>query len=90
VKSVYLSIGRFDDADDQARYATQLMDFSSTLRSGGSVEYVSSDLSRLSQQLTQVRSVHPSAAWGTVVRLFLPALLLLALLWGVVWLLRSR
>jgi hypothetical protein len=90
VKSVYLSVGRFEDGDDQARYATQLIDLSSALRAGGSVEYVSSELSRLSQQLTQVRSVSPSAAWGTVARLFLPALLFLALLWGVVWLLRSR
>jgi hypothetical protein len=89
-KSVYLSLGRFEDAEERSRYAAQLTDASATLRAGTAMQYVPAELERLTEQLRLVRSVPPSAAWGAVGRLFFPALVLLSLLATLVWFLRVR
>lgn len=84
VKSVYLSLGRFEDAADRAAYREELDDIGQRIRAGESVIFDEEVLQRLKAQKRLVESVPLSAVWFAVLRLFLPAigglLVLLAIL----------
>ncbi len=82
VKSVYLSVGRFacDDAEVQQAYREELQVIAGRIQSGKSVDYDAQELDRLRVQKEMVESVPAMAVWGAVFRLFLPALIFLAIL----------
>lgn len=80
VKSVYLSTGRFQEAEDIKAYEKELDVLASKLRNKESIEFDEEELARLSQQRADVLSVPPSAAWKVLFRFFLPSLIFIAVL----------
>jgi hypothetical protein len=90
VRSVYLSLGRFEGELERDRYAAELTETAATLKTGGAVAFIPSELERLSKQLRVVRSVTPRMAWGAIGRLFLPAAVFIVALVTIAWFLRSR
>jgi len=80
VKSVYLSIERFEDGDDRQRYGEVLRDLSARMRAGESPEFDASVLDELRKQRRLVSSVPASAVWGAVFRLFLPVIVVVVAL----------
>ena len=80
VKSVYFSVERFDDADDRQRYGKELDELGKRLRAGERPSFDDAELEQLRQQKRLVASVPYSAVWGAVFRLFLPAIIPLAVL----------
>ncbi len=89
VKSVYLSLGRYEDDADIRRYEGELVLMGRALREGDKlIDYDPEELSRLRAQKQLLDSIPPSAVWGAVFRLFLPAVIFLGVLWFLVYLLR--
>ena len=79
-KSVYLSAGRFSDATDQARYRLELDAMKEPIHAGEAVAFAPAELARLKAQLATLKSTEPSTAWMALIRLFLPAVMLLGFL----------
>lgn len=80
VRSVYLSIERFEDGDDRRHYRTELEELARRIRAGESPSYDEAVLEELRMQKRLVASVPASAVWGAVFRLFLPAIVVVAAL----------
>lgn len=85
-KSVYLSIGRFEDPAEQAKYEDELDQVGRDLSIGKVVHYDEKELARLVEQKKAVDSVPPLAPWIALMRIFLPAFIGLAII-GAIWLL---
>jgi hypothetical protein len=80
IKSVYLSVGRYEDEDDRERYATELLEIANRIRKGDVIEYLPTELARLSEQKKFVDSV---TGWHLVLyllRVFLPGILIVVML----------
>jgi hypothetical protein len=88
IKSVYLSVGRFAEPADKERYRVELDGLGTEIKRGVEPAFVETELARLARQRNDVGAVRPLAAWGAVFRLFLPAMVLLALLFGLVFAMR--
>jgi len=88
-KSLYLSKARPENADEPTDIEALLEQASATLRSGGTVQYDADELQRLSERLRDFRSVSSRQVWATLLRFFLPGILFLAALFGLLYLLRS-
>ena len=73
VKSVYLSLGRFDSQIDKEKYDDQLSCYSARLRSGLSVEYDQAEIERLDMQLTEVEALDDKSILNYLLRVFFPA-----------------
>jgi hypothetical protein len=82
VKSVYLSIGRFDVPDEQERYRAELARMAEALKSGSAIAFDPAELERLDQQRRAVNEVSWRTIGGTLIVFFLPALVALAVTWG--------
>lgn len=80
VKSVYLSVERFEDGGDRRRYSKELDDLTVRIRAGESPSFDPEVLNRLRKQKRLVESVPSSAVWGAVFRLFLPAIVVVVIL----------
>jgi len=80
VKSVYLSVERFQDGDDRRRYAKQLDELGVRMRAGEEPAFEPAALEKLRKQKRLVESVPNSAVWGAVFRLFLPAIVVMVVL----------
>ncbi len=80
IKSVYLSVERFDDADRRKTYQLELTALAESIRRGDRIAFDEADLPRLRRQKDLVESVPSSAVWSAVVRLFLPAVVVLLVL----------
>jgi len=80
LKSVYLSLGRYDNGGEREKYRAQLCEMAGTIASGGSISFDAKEIARLSEQRNQFRSASTSAAWLAVMRFFLPAVLFLGAL----------
>lgn len=89
VKSVYLSTGRFDAPEDRAAYREELKRASSELAAGTPVQFDERELERLRHERAAVNQVPLRAVYGALGRLFLPAVLFLAVLYGLIFLLRA-
>jgi hypothetical protein len=89
VRSVYLSTGRFDDFDEGEAYREELAGIALQIQAGQAPSFDEADLARLREQRAHVLQVKPRFVAGALARLFLPALLFLAALWGLVFLLRA-
>ncbi len=90
VRSVYLSTARFEAPDERRAWAATLDAVAARIEAGTPPEFGDGELRRLRAQRDAVRRVPASAVWRAVLRLFLPALVFLAILFGAVLLLRSR
>jgi hypothetical protein len=88
VKSVYLSVGRFREPNAKARYRTDLDRISDALEAGEQPTFQEGELARLKAEKAFVESVRPSVAWAAILRLFLPALGFLMLLFGIAYMIR--
>ena len=89
VRSVYLSPERFDDPDEQRKYAEELLALSEALKSGRQVDFDEHELQRLREQLQAVNEVRWRHVFVALFRIFLPMIIVLATLYGVILLLRS-
>jgi hypothetical protein len=78
IKSVYLSVGRFENLEEQERYLVELERTSESLQKGESPKFDLQELERLEEQRRLAASVSPRQAWFAVFRLFLPAITILA------------
>lgn len=74
VKSVYLSVARFDDSARAAEYEAVLDVVGKRIRAGHEPEFDLAELDRLAKQREVVESVPMSAVWGALFRFFLPGL----------------
>jgi hypothetical protein len=74
VRSVYLSIGRFDEDDERKRYRTKLDEVGQAIRRGEQPAFDEAELERLRAQKAAVEAVPPSAAWNAVLWFFLPGI----------------
>ena len=88
VKSVYLSVGRFADLTDKERYRKELDQIAGDIERGDHPVFIESELVRLRAQRITTERIPSSAAWGAVLRLFLPAVGLLLLLFGIAYVIR--
>lgn len=80
VKSVYLSVERFEDGDDRRRYGIELEELAVRMRAGEKPDFDPAVLKKLRKQKRLVERVPASAAWGAVFRLFLPAIIVVIVL----------
>jgi hypothetical protein len=87
VKSVYLSVGRYDDQVEQVRYRSELDDISIKIERGEQLFFSEVELVRLRKQKVLVESIPDSAVLGALIRLFLPAVGFIALMFGLIHLL---
>ena len=83
IKSVYLSLGRYDTPADQSKYDYELKRLASELSSGQEIEFDGEDLARLRRQKIEVDSVDDGSVLRYLLRVFFPGLLFLLVLTGV-------
>ncbi len=88
VKSVYLSVGRFTDPTEQGGYRVELDRLATGIERGEPPTFPKSELDRLRAQKELFDRVGLLPVWGAVFRLFLPAIGLLILLFGIAYVLR--
>lgn len=82
VKSVYLSSGRYEDQEKQKKYMHELDNIGELIKNGQSPSFDSDDLERLREQKHDVESISLLTVFKTLFRLFLPAIIFLAILYG--------
>jgi hypothetical protein len=88
VKSVYLSTGRFDEAEDKERYEKELEEVGHQIRRGENICYDEAELARLLAQKHLVERIPARVVWTAIGRFFLPGLVFLVLLLAIWYLLR--
>ena len=88
VKSVYLSLGRFEDETERVGYTSALQEYSQTLQSGGEISFDPVEIERLREQKRTFEAVPTKAAWLAILRFFLPGIIFLAFLIGLLVLLK--
>lgn len=89
VRSVYLSVGRFTDPDRKATYGAELDRMGIALERGQQPTFSEPELARLREQQKIFKSIPRPAVWGAVLRLFLPTIGLLMVLFAAVYLLKT-
>jgi hypothetical protein len=88
-KSVYLSAGRFAGAEEPTGWQSRLKQLQLALKSGHKIEYEQAELTRIAATKETLRRVPDAAVCRAVLRFFLPGIIFLALIWILVWVLRS-
>ena len=88
IRRVYLSVGRYENPHDRKRYAGELDELSQQIASGRQVNYDADELARLAEQKRLVESADSRQLLSVIGRLFLPGIVVLAMLLGVYLLLR--
>lgn len=83
VKSVYLSTARFNALADRRRYERELDKVSEAIRRGAPVDFDAVELSRLASQRHFVESVRTRHVLLYLLRVFLPGIVILALIWAI-------
>jgi len=89
VKSVYLSLGRFADAERKKTYKVELEHVGSEIEQGRDPEYQDSELSRLRAEQKSIKGVPLSVVLDAVIRLFLPGVVFLVIAYAALYLLRA-
>jgi hypothetical protein len=89
IKSLYLSEYRYSDGEQMEKWLDELESIAAQLQRSQSFDYDPSELKRMAAVDARIRAIPPSAAWGALFRFFLPAIILLAALWGIVFVLRA-
>jgi len=90
LKSVYLSLGRYDTPDEQSRYALELVTLAEQLRRGEEIEFDGDDLRRLQKQKGEVEHLSYAGTTYLLFRIFFPGILLLLILIGVLVILKRQ
>lgn len=81
VKSVYLSVGRFDADDEKKLYRKALTDMSRDIEDGKSIRYDKTEILRLTKQKSMMEKIPWFAPWIAVGELFLvPAIFVFGML----------
>jgi hypothetical protein len=84
VKSVYLSLGRYEDLYDndanEERYRSELEKSSALIKAGGEIDFDEKELQRLEEQRRLVYSVTTVQILYGLFRLFLPAFIIIGVL----------
>jgi hypothetical protein len=73
-KSVYLSVNRFDDFDEQTRWSGELEAIGQQIGRHQSFEFDPAELARMSERVEAFQSVSRGQVYGALFRCFLPAL----------------
>lgn len=89
VKSVYLSVGRYDTEEERTRYRTELEMIASRLREGHGFEFDPTELERLRMQKGHVESISTGSLVRYLLRVFLPGIIFLLILIGVLYALKK-
>lgn len=84
VQSVYLSVERFEDGDERRRYRKELGELAQRMRAGERPVFDEKVLARLRKQRQLVASVPFYAVLGAVFRLFLPVIVVVAILVAII------
>lgn len=90
VKSVYLSIGRYDAPAKQMEYRYELQKLAKQIREGNIVAFDSVEIIRLQKQKIEVETVSDLGGVRYLTKVFLPGFLFLLLLLGVLVALKMR
>jgi hypothetical protein len=88
-KSIYLSTGRYAGLDEPEGWRSELAHLQRSLKSGQKVTYDEVELARIAATKEKLQHAPPSVAWNAVLRFFMPGVLLLAVIWLLVWFLRT-
>ena len=89
VRSVYLSVGRFDDEGAADAYRRELDSIGAALQRGQTISFNEDELIRLRAQKATLESIPVSAVWMTIfVKIVLPAALFIGGLFGLKYMLR--
>ena len=89
VKSVYLSLGRYDTEEERTRYRAELDTISRQLGAGEEIKFDRAELERLRRQKADVDSTGDWSLFRYLVRLFLPGIVIVLLLIGILYALRK-
>lgn len=90
IRSVYLSIHRYEDPQEQDRYADELDVIAERLATSQGYDFDEGDLRRLREQWQEMAAVTNSMLISALARCFLPGVLLVGGLLLLVLLLRNR
>ncbi len=85
LRSVYLSSARFEEAGDKRRYELELDQVACMIARGEMLPFDDAELNRLRIEKRAVDAVPSRRVWCALARLFIPAMMLLGLLW-LIWL----
>jgi hypothetical protein len=88
VRSVYLSVGRFDTPHEKAWYRTELDRIGLDIEKGEQPGFAEAELDRLRAQGALVRKIGAPAVSRAMLRIFLPAIGLLVALFAIAYLVR--
>lgn len=77
VRSIYLSVDRFDEEEDRRRYARELDQIGRQIEDGKEIMYDAAELSRLLEEKRAVEDVSNWAVLRVIVVILLPVILLL-------------
>jgi hypothetical protein len=90
VKSVYLSVGRYDSPAEQSQYKYELKKLAKQIHEGNEIAFDSVDITRLQKQKIEVESVGDLGVLRYLAKVFFPGLLFLFILLGVLMALKMR
>jgi hypothetical protein len=89
VRSAYFSVERFEKPSDREAYCRELEKIAESLKAGEPGTADERELERLRAQLRLVREVGWRNVLGALARIFLPAMVVLAALYGAIFVLQS-
>lgn len=84
MKSIYLSEYRYSDGDQMEKWLEELESVARRLQRSEPFDYDSKELKRLAVVEAALKAVPASAAWKALFRFFLPGIILLTVLWGII------
>lgn len=90
VKSVYLSLGRYDTQSERSQYAHELERIAQQIRIGHSPIFDAVELVRLQKQRLDVETVDDLGVLRYLIHFLLPGILIVAGLFGVLAVLKKR
>jgi hypothetical protein len=88
MKSLYLSEYRFSDGDRMEKWLEELESVTPRLQRSEPLDYDLEELKRMAVVDAELKAVPASAAWKALFRFFLPGIILLTVLWGIIIFLR--
>jgi hypothetical protein len=83
VKSVYLSLGRYDTPCEQSRYEPILNALAEKIAQGEEIAFDCDDLRRLDEQKETVKDINDAVVMQYLFRVFFPGLLFVLLMIGI-------
>ncbi len=81
VKSVYLSVGRFETFEEREKYKGDLKELGGQLSRGQSILFDEAEIDRLTEQMKLVEQTKVHDLVVVILKLLVPAILFLLVLW---------